>query len=164
MNPRIKTAAIVISASALVGTAVHEVFMKDAYRDSGGVWTLGYGFTAGVKPGQTITPEKALVRLYQEIEGVYGAGVKKCVTAPLHQYEYDALVDAAYNAGVGAVCGELAPLFNNAKTDADYSKACARIETWRATVNGRDCRVRANNCYGLVVRRAKERAVCEGKT
>ena len=30
MNPRIKTAAIVISASALVGTAVHEVFMKDA--------------------------------------------------------------------------------------------------------------------------------------
>jgi lysozyme len=30
-----------------------------AYQDSGGVWTIGFGHTAGVEPGDTCTPEQA---------------------------------------------------------------------------------------------------------
>ena len=163
MNPRLPISVLALSAAALVGTALHEVFMGTAYQDSGGIWTIGFGNTEGVKPGQTITPEKALSRLYKEAEGVYGAGVKKCVTANLHQYEYDALVDAAYNAGVGAVCRELSSRFNSAKTDADYVAACESMRTWRATVNGKDCRIKENNCRGLVKRRDYEADMCLGK-
>ena len=163
MNHRRPISVLALSAAALVGTALHEVFVKDAYQDSGGTWTIGFGNTEGVKPGQTTTPEKALSRLYKEAEGVYGKGVKRCVTADLHQYEYDALVDAAYNAGVGAVCRELAYRFNSAKTDADYSAACESMRTWRATVNGKDCRVKENNCRGLVKRRDYEADMCLGK-
>lgn len=163
MTTRITVTALALSASALVGIAMHEVYVGSAYRDSGGVWTIGFGSTGGVKEGDKTTPERALMRLNKEIDDEYAAAVKKCVTSPLHQHEFDALVSLAYNAGGGAVCREIAPLFNKAKTDSDYSKACAFIETWRATVNGKDCRIRSNNCYGLVIRRAKERAMCDGK-
>ncbi len=37
-----------------------------SYPDTGGVWTIGYGHTAGVKPGMTITKEKA-----EELLAVY---------------------------------------------------------------------------------------------
>lgn len=171
MTPRIPVAALALSASALVGIAMHEVYVGYAYPDSGSVWTIGFGSTKGVKPGDKTTPERALMRLNKEIDDEYAATVKKCLTVPLHQHEFDSLVSLAYNAGAGAVCREIAPLFNRAKTDADYAKACAFITDgpggdypgWRATVKGQDCRIRANNCYGLVIRRANERAMCEGK-
>ena len=170
MNARLPIAAVVVSATALVSIALHEVYVGTAYLDSGSIWTLGYGSTKGVKEGDKITPERALMRLNKEIDDEYAKGLKSCIKVPLHQHEFDALVSLAYNAGTGAVCRELAPLFNKALTDADYAKACAYITDgpggdspgWRATVKGKDCRVRANNCYGLVIRRANERAMCEG--
>ena len=33
-----------------------EGFRGKAYRDVAGVWTIGWGFTSGVKEGDTITP------------------------------------------------------------------------------------------------------------
>ena len=164
MRQRLPIAAAILSASALVGIALHEVYVGRTYLDSGGVPTIGYGTTVGVKPGQTTTPEKALARLYTEAEGVYGAGVKRCITVPLSQNEYDALVDAAYNAGVKAVCSELAPRFNASKSDKDYRNACDSIRLWRATVKGKDCRIKENNCRGLVVRREQEANTCLGET
>ncbi len=162
-GPRLPVAALVLSAATLVGIALHEVYVGHTYLDTGGVPTIGYGSTEGVKPGQTTTPEKALARLYTEAEGVYGAGIKKCVTAPLHQYEYDALVDTAYNAGIAAVCSEIVPRFNKAKTEQDYHNACESLRLWRATVKGKDCRLKENNCRGIIDRREKEANTCEGK-
>jgi lysozyme len=44
-------------AAALI--ASWEGLKLAAYQDTGGVWTIGFGHTAGVKEGDTCTPEQA---------------------------------------------------------------------------------------------------------
>lgn len=61
-------AALAVSAAALVGIATHEGYRGEAYRDAAGIPTIGYGETAGVKMGDKITPERALVQLLESTE------------------------------------------------------------------------------------------------
>ncbi len=68
MNNRTRIAALSLSASALVGIAVHQGFRGNAYDDGVGVQTIGFGTTRNVdgtpvKKGDKITPERALVRV-----------------------------------------------------------------------------------------------------
>lgn len=72
-----------------------------AYRCPAGVWTIGYGWTQGVKPGMVWTMQKAEEML---VEGVkpYAATVAKAIgKASTTQGEFDALVSFCYNAGEG---------------------------------------------------------------
>lgn len=70
-----------------------------AYRDSGGVWTIGYGHTRGVRAGMTCTTAEADKWLREDLaragEQVDALGV--CKT----QNEYAALTDFCYNLGIG---------------------------------------------------------------
>ncbi|MEO7558713.1 MAG: glycoside hydrolase family 24, partial [Nitrosospira sp.] len=103
-------AVMVLAASTLVGIAVHEDYKNEAYIPApGDVPTIGFGTTAGVRMGDKTTPTRSLVRLLEEVEGVYAAGVKKCVTAPLYQHEYEAYVSLAYNIGVAGFCRKALP-------------------------------------------------------
>jgi len=43
-----------------------------SYRDSVGVWTIGYGHTQGVRQGQTISQQQAQAFLQQDL-GVCGS-------------------------------------------------------------------------------------------
>src|SRR5678815_1121276 len=80
-------AVMVLAASTLVGIALHEDYKEEAYIPvPGDVPTIGFGTTTGVRMGDRTTPTRSLVRLLDEIEGVYAAGVKRCVTVPLYQY------------------------------------------------------------------------------
>lgn len=152
---------LVLAASTLVGIAVHEGYREEAYVPvKGDVATIGFGTTAGVKMGDKTTPERSLVRLLDEIEGVYAAGVKRCVKVPLYQHEYEAYVSLAYNIGTGAFCRKALPgkppnlidLINAGR----YAEACERID---AFVYGPG----RKKLPGLIKRRAKERALCEGR-
>ncbi|MEP7371111.1 MAG: glycoside hydrolase family protein [Nitrosospira sp.] len=154
-------AVMVLAASTLVGIAVHEDYKNEAYIPApGDVPTIGFGTTAGVRMGDKTTPTRSLVRLLEEVEGVYAAGVKKCVTAPLYQHEYEAYVSLAYNIGVAGFCRKALPgkppnlidLINA----GEYAEACKRIEAFKYGP-GRKI------LSGLVKRRAEERAICEGK-
>lgn len=158
---RSSIAAMVLAASTLVGIAVHEDYRGEAYIPvPGDVPTIGFGSTDGVKMGDKTTPARSLVRLLEEVEGVYAAGVKKCVTAPLYQHEYEAYVSLAYNVGVGTFCKKAQPgkppnlidLINAGQ----YAEACKRIEAFKY---GPGRKV----LPGLVKRRAQERKICEGK-
>lgn len=71
-----------------------------AYQDSVGVWTIGYGTTTGVKKGQVITESQAEDLLQKDL-AKFEAGVRKLVTVPLNQNQFDALVVFAYNLGLG---------------------------------------------------------------
>jgi len=42
-----------------------------------------------------------------------------------------------------------------------YEEGCAAIKAYYYA-QGRDCRIRENNCYGLVARREREYALCIG--
>lgn len=70
-----------------------------AYLCPSGVWTIGYGHTAGVSKGQVITQEQAESFLKSDLvkyeNYVISAGLK------LNQNQFDALVSFTYNCGNG---------------------------------------------------------------
>lgn len=157
---RSAVATLVVAASTLIGIALHEGYRGEAYIPvRGDKATIGFGTTKGVKMGDRTTPERALVQLMKEVEGVYADGLKKCITAPLYPHEFSAYLSLAYNVGVPTVCRKAAPgkppnlidLINAER----YEEACARISRF---VYGPGKKV----LPGLVKRRAAERAMCEG--
>ena len=147
---RSSVSLLVVAASTLVGIAVHEGYKDEAYIPvRGDVPTIGFGSTEGVRMGDKTTPERSLVRLLDEIEGVYAAGVKRCVTVPLYQHEYEAYVSLAYNIGVSAFCGStLVKLLNQER----YGEACEQIKRWN--------RFQGKPLRGLTIRREAEYKKC----
>lgn len=155
---RTLVAALAISAVGVLGVTQFEGFSKEAYLDSVGVPTIGYGTTEGVKLGDKITEPEARERMREDLAQFENA-LKQCVKVPLHQHEFDAFVSLAYNIGPGAFCKSTLVRRLNRE---EYGAACMEISKW-VYAGGRDCRIRSNNCYGIVTRREAERALCEGR-
>lgn len=146
-------AALVLSAATFVGIVQFEDYSSTAYIPvPGDVPTIGFGTTAGVKLGDTITPPAALARALTDVSK-FEAAIRQCVTVPLHQHEYDAFVSLAYNIGPSAFCTSTLVRLLNA---GDYAGACAQISRWNKQ-GGREL-------PGLTKRRAAERAMCEGRS
>lgn len=77
-----------------------------AYQCSAGVWTIGYGHTAGVYKGMKITQAQADAFLKQDIvkfEKYINNPSYVPFTAQLNQNQFDALVSFAFNLGQGNV-------------------------------------------------------------
>jgi lysozyme len=153
MSRRIGIAALALSAAGFVGLLGYEGYTDHAVIPvPGDVPTIGFGTTENVRMGDTITPPKAVARALQDA-GKYEGAIKRCVKVPLHQYEYDAYTQLAYNIGPTAFCNSTLVKRLN---DERYAEACAEISRWDK-MNGRTLR-------GLTLRRQKERALCEGAT
>jgi lysozyme len=73
----------------------------EAYQCQAGVWTIGYGRTAGVRKGQTITEAEADEMLAQDLVN-FEVEVDRLVTADVPDVQIGALVSLAYNIGLGA--------------------------------------------------------------
>lgn len=148
---RIKPTLLALSASALVGIAVHEGYRGEAYRPlAEDVPTIGFGTTEGVEMGDRITPERALVRLLNDANK-FERAVKRCAPVPMYQHEFDAYVSLTYNIGEGAFCkSTLVRLLNQQK----YEEACQQILRWDR-FNGRPL-------PGLTKRRQEEFKKCSG--
>lgn len=144
-------AGLSISGIALIGLLVAEGYRDTAYIPvPGDVPTIGFGTTKNVRMGQRIEVTQALTSALIDVQRFEGA-MKRCVTVPLHQYEYDAYVNLTYNIGEGAFCrSTLVRLLNR----EDYNGACKQILRWDK-FKGRPLR-------GLTVRREKEYAMCMG--
>lgn len=69
-----------------------------AYQDSVGVWTIGYGHTAGVKKGDKITQYQAEQFLREDLKRFEDAASK--VRNLSTQGRFDAVVDFMYNCGI----------------------------------------------------------------
>ena len=122
-----------------------------AYRCPAGVPTIGYGHTAGVAMGQTITQQQADDYLRRDVRQ-FERAVARLVTVPLTQGQFDALVSFAFNLGEGALAqSTLLRMLN----DGDYAGAAAQFERWNKA-GGRVL-------PGLVRRRAAERALFEAR-
>lgn len=74
-----------------------EGFRAEAYKCPSGVWTIGYGHTAGVKKGQRVSKARAEELLRQDLRSAE-ASVDKLDVAKT-QGQYDALVDITFNCG-----------------------------------------------------------------
>lgn len=149
---RIAAGAIAVSAASLVAIATYEGYRGNAYQDSVGVPTIGFGETAGVKMGDKTTPERALVQLLASTEK-HADAIRACITVPLYQHEFDAYVSLAYNIGTGAFCRSTLVRKLNAK---DYAGACEEIRRWN--------KAGGKVLPGLVKRRDVEYRTCMGET
>lgn len=115
-----------------------------AYQDSVGVWTVGYGHTVGVHPGLVWTQEQADQTLAEEL-GEFAGKVAGLLTEPVSQNQFDALVCFAYNVGVQALHGStLLRLVNS----GDIKGAAAQFPRWN--------RAGGQVLAGLTRRRAAE--------
>ncbi|MDN4481843.1 lysozyme [Demequina muriae] len=97
-----------------------------AYRDSGGRWTIGYGHTAGVREGDTITQAQADTFLKADVAATVHA-VNGMVKVPVSQCQFDALVDFAFNCGANALMHSTLLKKLNA---GDYDGAAAEFLRW----------------------------------
>ena len=70
-----------------------------AYLCPGGVWTIGYGHTAGVKSGMVITEAQA--EEYLKADLIVFERYLNGLGLALNQNQFDALVSFIYNVGTG---------------------------------------------------------------
>ena len=87
------------SSKALELIKQFEGLRLKAYLCPGGVWTIGYGHTAGVKSGMVITETQAEEFLLSDI-AVFEKAINDQNLA-LTQNMFDALVSFTFNVGVG---------------------------------------------------------------
>lgn len=160
---RIAIAALSLSAAGFVGLVSHEGWSDSAIIPvRGDRPTVGFGSTyrddgTPVQMGDKITPPQAVKRSYAHISQDESR-LKACVTAPLHQREYDTLVDHAYQYGASRTCASSVVRLTNQQR---YAEACDAYLNWKY-VSGRDCSVRANGCYGVWLRAIERQRRCIG--
>lgn len=144
-----KGAAVTGIAVTLIGG--FEGLRTVAYPDpatKGPPWTVCYGETDGVKPGDRYTVQQCKDMLQESLQK-YAKGVERCVIAPLPDKRYVALVSFAYNVGVGPACN---------------SSVVTNINAGR-TREGCDALLKWNRAAGIVFpgltkRRERERQFC----
>lgn len=152
MRPGVKLAGAV-SAGALALVAGFEGLRHTPYLDTGNVPTVCYGYTHKVEH-RWYSEAECDALLMQELIAA-GKHVHRTV-GPLPQPVFDAAASFTYNVGSGNFSRST---FARHLKAGDYRAACAQLTRW-VYVAGKDCRVRANNCYGIVVRRQAEYALC----
>ena len=124
----------------------YEGLRLNAYQDAGGVWTIGYGHTAGVQPGDVITKEEADALFWADVEKfVRGVNRLKQGTR-LTQSQFDAMVSFAYNCGLGAL--ERSTLLKKVKRNPNDPTIADAFRQWRY--------VKGVENAGLLARRNKE--------
>ena len=97
-----------------------------AYQCAAGVWTIGYGHTKGVQPGDEWSEDHANHMLEVELEE-YENYVSTAVTVPLSQNQFDALVSWVYNLGNGNLTSSTMLKVLNS---GDYDGVPAQIKRW----------------------------------
>ncbi|WP_308380981.1 lysozyme [Serratia marcescens] len=141
-----------ISDDGMALTKRFEGLRLQAYQDSVGVWTIGYGWTqrvAGRKIGAGMAINAATAeRLLACGVAQFEQGVERRVTVPITQGQFDALVSFTYNLGLRAL--ENSTLLRRLNA-GDRQGAADQFGRW---VNAGGVRL-----DGLVARRAAERAL-----
>lgn len=152
-DARMPVADDVFSQAAIPFVGRLEGLRLEAYQDVVGVWTVCYGETKGVKPGDQYTRAQCEAMLAAEILE-YRAGLHRYFAADtlgqrLPVWRDVAFASLAYNAGVPAIGKSTATRRLNA---GNVAGACEAM-TWWNKAGGRVIR-------GLVNRRTEERALC----
>ena len=129
-----------------------EGLLLKAYQDSGGVWTIGYGHTKGVKKGDQITEFMATEYLKDDLRTSEQA-VSMYVTSEINQNQFDALVSFTFNLGPGNLkSSTLLKRVNADPNDPDIERQFKRWISCKGVV-----------LKGLVKRREREAAIYFGR-
>jgi lysozyme len=144
-----KSGAVAAMLVAIVGG--FEGIRLNAYPDPatrGKPWTVCYGHTEGVKPGDRHSIEECKALLVKDLE-IYAKGIENCVKVPLTDERFVALTSFAFNVGVKAACNSsVVKLINIGQTKA----GCDRLLKWNKAAG--------ITFPGLTRRRQAERELC----
>jgi lysozyme len=89
-----------------------EDFRSEAYRDGGGVWTVGWGTTTNRRLGVTVGKDSTVTRreadeyLIRYIEEIAEPAIDRCIKVSLTDNQRAALISFVYNGGGGWVCSK----------------------------------------------------------
>ncbi|WP_286902088.1 lysozyme [Vreelandella sedimenti] len=129
----------------------HEGYRSKAYKDSAGIWTIGYGSIRlngrAVKHDDVVTEAQAMNQMILDLE-TFEHAVNEYVTVYLSQRQYKALVSFTYNVGQNA--------FRNSTllkklNKGNYKGAANELKKW--------VYAGAVRIPGLINRREAERAL-----
>lgn len=139
-----------------------EGFIPRAYLDtiaSPAVWTIGYGHTHGVGPGQTVTPAEARKLLAADLRDAARA-VAVAVKVPLTVRQRIALISIVFNCGPGVL--DDTHLIHDLNA-GDYHGAADRFLEWNhaggVEVEGLTNRRKAERWMFLHTRKRQRRHV-----
>jgi lysozyme len=139
-----------VSAAKII--AQFEGLLLDAYKDTGNIWTIGYGSTknpytgVSVKEGDKISKETALDWLDKDIKQRQFA-LQKLIKVPVTSNQLAALTSLAYNIGLGAF--QRSTLLRLLNQKAPLQKVADQFLRWNKVNNV--------EVKGLTNRRIKEK-------
>lgn len=151
------SAAALALACAFIGD--HEGERTRTYRDINGKLTYCYGSTAGAVAGKVYTHGECLDALRADAAR-HAQDVGRWLP-PAEQMPgttWAALVSVGYNMGGGPAFGR-SSMVREAKA-RHWAKACDAIGLY-VWSGGKDCRIKANRCGGIVQRRRDEIELCK---
>lgn len=156
---RSAVAVLGISAAGLGFIQHEEGTVNRAYLDSIGKPTICTGHTGPEVRLGLVYSDAQCAELLRTDANSAAAAVKRTIKVPLYQYEFDALVSFCFNVGnYNCTTSTMFKLINQGR----YDEAGPQLLRWRYA-GGKDCSVRANNCYGVYTRRHNEYALWQGQ-
>lgn len=126
-----------------------------AYQDSVGVWTICHGETHGVTSADKLTKQQCDL-LSQSRIGMFMLQITDLIEVPMTPNTLAAHTSFAYNIGIAGYTRSSALRLTN---QGYLKQGCEAMMKW-TKADGRDCSMRANNCYGLYKRRQDEVKLC----
>ena len=101
------------------------------YRDVAGYPTVGVGHLVrpadGLRVGDRVSQERILDFLDQDLREAEAAVVRLVGDMPINQYEFDALVDLAFNVGEGTLSPGKSPRLNAEIAERDYNGIASEL-------------------------------------
>jgi lysozyme len=159
-NPRLSKIAAGTSAAFVICCMnfirPHEGIVHHAYKDTGGIYTICSGHTDGVKEGDVATDEQCKEFLHSDTVNAIATVDFLTGGAKIPPETKKVFVDEVFNAGAGNF--KKSTMLRLIKS-GDIAGACRQFPRW-VYVAGKDCRVKANNCYGIVTRREEQMNAC----
>lgn len=160
-------AAVGGAAGAAVAFGLFVALLEDkegtelvAYQDGVKVWTICTGDTENVRAGMVETPAGCRKRLDRQAQKAWDKA-DEMVTVDMTFGQWIAYADYIYNAGSGNF--RKSAMLDYANRGMLGPSCDAFLNHMMAGGGKVDCRIRSNNCYGVVIRRHDERAYCLGE-
>jgi GH24 family phage-related lysozyme (muramidase) len=140
-----------INANGLYILKSFEGLRLESYLDAVGIWTIGYGTTAGVTQGMRISQAQAEAFLMRDL-AIFEQAIASTVKVPLNGDQLSALISFTYNVGATAFAeSTLLQLLNK----SDYLGAADQMLRWNKGGN--------LELPGLTRRRQAERSLFLGQ-
>ena len=167
-NPLTKKLRVVAAALMLSGTGLITILNQEGYTSKATIPTkndrptVGFGSTfnedgSPVKIGDTITPQRALLKAAAHLnkaETLFRASIPN---VPLYQQEYDVYMDFVYQFGINT--WNKSGMKKNLLA-GDYKAACDSLLKYKYS-GGYDCSTKGNTrCRGVWLRQLKRHETC----